>query len=103
MLPNSIKCHWRQLIVEKLTFNSQPIARSLKTTSLALCCVTQLHIFIVASYCPQHKVHLGNGEAKETHTCLGEVHLCNDHLLLDMPDLSGGWQRRNAHSNKFVH
>jgi hypothetical protein len=31
-------------------------------TSVALCCVTKLHI-LVAFYCPQHKVHLRNDNA----------------------------------------
>jgi hypothetical protein len=31
-------------------------------TSVALCCVTKLHI-LVAIHCPQHKMHLCNGHA----------------------------------------
>ncbi len=75
VLPNSLKCLWRRLMVEKLTFNSRatalvdilavsmPIARSLKlATFVVLCCVIKLHIlewpFIV-----QPKAHLCNNHA----------------------------------------
>jgi hypothetical protein len=61
-------------MVEKLTLNSLatalvdipavgiPNAYSLKKESVALCCVTKLHI-LVAFYCSQHKVHLCNDRA----------------------------------------
>jgi hypothetical protein len=70
VLPSSLKWHWRQLMVEKITLGylqtalvdipavSMPIACSL-ISHLWHCVVTQLHI-LVAFYCPQHKVHLCN-------------------------------------------
>ncbi len=90
ILPNSLKSLWRQLMVEKLTFNSRatalvdipavsmPIARSLKNLRhLWHCAVIKLHIlewpFIVASL---------------RHTC-AIIMLSNQHL--DMPHLWGGW------------
>ncbi len=65
VLPNSLKCLWRRLMVENLTFNSRatalvdipavsmPITPSKLETSVTLCCVIKLHIlewpYIVAS------------------------------------------------------
>ncbi len=81
VLPNSLKCLWRRLMVEKCKFNSwatvlvdipavsMPIAHSLKNF---VCCVTKLHIlecpFIVASL---------------RHTCAI--------IMLSSPQLWGGW------------
>ncbi len=73
VLPNSQKCLWRRLMVEKLTFNSQaralvdipavsmPIARSLKTCYICgiVLCDKTAH-FRVAFYCGQPKAHLCN-------------------------------------------
>ena len=76
ILPNSLKRHWRRLMVVKWTFSylatalvanpavSMPIARSLKTWDICgimLCDITA-H-FRLTFYCPQHKVHLCNGHA----------------------------------------
>ena len=63
-------------MVEKLTFNSLSANSSgghsysqhadctlpQLETSVALCCVTKLHI-LVSFCCPQHKVHLCNDHA----------------------------------------
>ncbi len=60
VLPNSLKCFWRRLMVEKWTFNSRatalvdiPAVSMPIATSVTLCCVIKLHIlewpFIVAS------------------------------------------------------
>ncbi len=76
VLPNSLKCLWRQLMVEKWTFNSwatalvdipavsMPIARSLKTCDICgiVLCDKTAH-FIVAFYCGQPKAHLCNNHA----------------------------------------
>ncbi len=83
VLPNSLKCLWRWLMVEKWTFNSRstvlvdipavrmPIACSLKTCNICgiVLCDKTAH-FRVAFYCVQPKSHL-----------------CNN---LDMPHLWGG-------------
>ncbi len=71
VLPNSLKHLWRQLMVEKLTFNSRatalvdipvvnmPIARSLKTCEICgiVLCDKTAH-FRVTFYCGQPKAHL---------------------------------------------
>ncbi len=73
VLPNSLKRLWRQLMVEKWTFNSQatalvnipavsmPITRSLKTCDICgiVLCDKTTHIR-VAFYCGQPKAHLCN-------------------------------------------
>ncbi len=76
VLPNSLKCLWRRLMVEKLTFNSRatalvdipavsmPIARTLKTCDICgiVLCDKTAH-FRVAFYCGQPKAHLCNNHA----------------------------------------
>ncbi len=76
VLPNSLKCLWRRLMVEKWTFNSwatalvdipavsMPIARSLKTCDICdiVLCDKTAH-FRVAFYCGQPKAHLCNNHA----------------------------------------
>ncbi len=76
VLPNSPKRLWRQLMVEKLTFNSRatalvdipavsmPIACSLKTCDICgiVLCDKTGH-FRVAFYCGQPKAHLCNNNA----------------------------------------
>ncbi len=73
VLPNSLKCLWRWLMVEKLTFNSRatalvdipavsmPIARSLKTCEICgiVLCDNIAHLRLVF-YCGQPKAHLCN-------------------------------------------
>jgi hypothetical protein len=74
----------RWLMVEKLTFNS--LATVLVDncqlanctlpqleTCVALCCVTKLHIFRVAFYCPQHKVHPWNDHAETEIRFMGNM------------------------------
>ena len=65
VLLNSLKQHWRRLVVEILTFNSLATALvdscSQHLKHLWHCCVTKLHILV--AYCPQHKVHLCNDHA----------------------------------------
>ncbi len=91
VLPNSLKCLWRRLMVEKWTFNStalvdipavsMPIARSLKTCDICgiVLCDKTAH-FIVASL---------------RHTCAINM-LPNQHL--DMPPVRWmDYQRRSAH------
>ncbi len=77
VLPNSLKCLWRRLMVEKLTFNSRatalvdihtvgmPIARSLKTCDICgiVLCDKTAH-FREAFYCGQPETpHLCNYHA----------------------------------------
>ncbi len=76
VLPNSLKLLWRQLMVEKWTFNSRetalvdipavsmPIARSLKTSDICgiVPCDKTAH-FRAAFYCGQPKRHLCNNHA----------------------------------------
>ncbi len=76
VLPNSLKCLWRWLMVEKWTFNSRttaladipavsmPIARSLKTCDICdiVLCDKTSH-FRVAFYCGQPKALLCNNHA----------------------------------------
>ena len=62
VLPNSLKRCWRQIIVEKRTFNY------LATTLVDIPAVSMWHCdktahFRVAFYCPQHNVHLCNDHA----------------------------------------
>ena len=76
VLPNSLKQHWRRLMVQKLTFNflatalvnilavSMPICtlpQNLRLRGIVLCDKTA-H-FRVAFSCPQYKVHLCNDHA----------------------------------------
>ncbi len=74
--PNYLKCLWRRLMVEKLTFNSRatalvdipavsmPIAHSLKTCNIfgIVLCDKTTH-FRVSFYCGQPKAHLCNNHA----------------------------------------
>ncbi len=76
VLPNSLKCLWRRLMVEKWTFNSRatalvdipavsmPFACSLKTCDICgiVLCDKTAH-FRVAFYCGQPKAHLCNNHA----------------------------------------
>ncbi len=76
ILPNSLKCLWRWLMVEMWTLNSRttalvdipsvsmPIARSLKTCDVCgiVLCDKTAH-FRVAFYCGQPKAHLCNNHA----------------------------------------
>ncbi len=76
VLPNSLKCLWRRLMVEKWIFNSRatalvdipavkmPIAHSLKTCDICgiVLCDKTAH-FRVAYYCGQPKAHLCNNHA----------------------------------------
>ncbi len=76
VLPNSLKCFWRRLMVEKWTFNSRAtalvdipvvimtIAHSLKIYDICgiVLCDKTAH-FRVASYCGQPKPHLCNNHA----------------------------------------
>ncbi len=89
VLPNSLKCLWRRLMVEKWTFNSWATALvdmqsawrldapSKLATSVALCCVIKLQTlewhFIVSSL---------------RHTC-PIIMLSSQHF--DIPHLWGGW------------
>ncbi len=98
VLPNSLKCLWRRLMVEKWTFNSQstalvditavslPIACSLKTCDICgiVLCDKTAH-FRVAFYCGQPKTHLCNNHAVSILIC----HTC------EVDELSR--QRRSAH------
>jgi hypothetical protein len=76
VVPNSLKQHWRLLMLEKWTLHSlatalvdipavgMPIARSIKNWDIfgiVLCDKTVY--FRVALYCSQHKVHLCNDHA----------------------------------------
>ena len=96
VMTNSLKQHWRWLVVEKLTLNSlatvlvdipavsMPIVRSLNLRHLWHFCGAKLHI--LEAFGPPHKVHL-----------------CNDHVLISFLlchtyQVDGlSWQRRNAH------
>jgi hypothetical protein len=74
VLTNSLKSRWRQLMLERITFNSlalvnipavsMPIARSLKTQDICdiVLCDKTAHLR-VAFYRPQRKVHRSNDHA----------------------------------------
>jgi hypothetical protein len=96
ILPNSLKCRRRRIMLEKLTLNSLAtalnipavsitIACSLKLRHLVLWCYKTAH-FRVAFYCPQQKMNLCNDH------CLISYLICHTCQVAGLT-----WQRRNAH------
>ncbi len=90
VLPNSLQCLWRRLMVEKLTFNSRATALvDIPAVSMTIgCSLKTCDIFGIVLCDKLHLLEWSFIVASLRHTC-AIIMLSNQHL--DMPHLWGGW------------